>query len=136
MLAGADPVMAANGTVTGTANSLSLAMGQAHAARFIAPALAAIDAAVVAGLDADAGDDQKAAIVAAWNDEQAPWLQDLAEAIISHITTYAEVDVTSELTIQSTDGGLQRLPDSPFDETIGPLTNVTLPVTTAGTSIA
>lgn len=132
MLAGANPAMAANGTVTGTANSLALALGQAHGARFITPALALIAAEVTAGrLDSDAADEQKAAIVDAWNDLQAPWLQDMADAIISHITTHADI----ELTISATSGGagLQRVPDpaDPGEPTDAPEFDVTMPCTIA-----
>lgn len=110
MLAGANPAMAANGTVTGTANSLALALGQAHGARFITPALTLIAAEVTAGrLDSDAADEQKAAIVDAWNDLQAPWLQDMADVIISHVTTYA----VTTTTISTSRSGLQTLPDPP-----------------------
>jgi hypothetical protein len=126
MLAGADPVMDAAGAVTGTANSLALGLGQAHAARFVAPALTAIDAEVTAlRLDSDAADDQKAAIVEAWNDQQAPWLQDMAAAIISHITTYAAVTTIIDSALG---GGLQRLPDPPdaLAGTLAPSSDVNL----------
>lgn len=138
MLAGADPVMAANGTVTGTANSLSLALAQAHASRFVTAALAAVDAAIAAEQAAASPDataiaameDQKVAIVAAWNDEQAPWLQDMAAAIISHITTYAEV---STVITSAGGGGLQRLPDPPdaLAGTLAPSSDVNLEGTIA-----
>ena len=129
-LAGADPVMDAAGAVTGTANSLALGLGQAHAARFVVPALALIDAEVTAlRLDSDAGDDQKAAIVEAWNDQQAPWLQDMAAAIISHITTYAATNTP----ITTSRGGLQKLPDPPVAGagTIAPDSDVNLAGTIA-----
>jgi hypothetical protein len=143
MLAGADPVMAANGTVTGTANSLALALGQANAARFVVPALAAIDAVIAAAppdgvagnADAIAAlEDQKQAVVDAWNESQAPWLQDMAAVIITHITTYAEVDVETETFVKTTDE-IQRIPSSIVagEPTDGPLTQKLLEGNGTGT---
>ena len=123
--------MNASGVVSGTANSMALARGQANAARTIAPALAAIDAQVAAPdnpLDANAAVDMKQALVDAWNDTQAPLILDDCAAICAHLAANMELDGQAIVDF----GNLQRLPSDPsiaFAPTIAPLAPVFIPVT-------
>jgi hypothetical protein len=112
LIPGAVLTMNSAGVVSGTDPSMALARGLVHAEHFVAPALVALDAAIAAEEGAASPDaaaiaaleDQKLAIVAAWNDAQAPYLLADAAAICEHVATNLRMTFTDAVRVQ-------RIPD-------------------------
>jgi len=113
LIPGTTLTMSTLGVVTGTASSMALARGQANALYTVAPSFAAIDAAIAAeeakdSPDADAIaalEDQKLAVVDAWNEMQAPIIIADSAAICAHILANLRITLTSE------HDGMQRVPE-------------------------
>lgn len=115
LIPGTTLTMSATGVVTGTANSMALARGQANALRTVAPSFTAIDAKIAAAPpDGVAGNAaaiaklnaQKQAIVDAWNATQAPLLLADSDAICVHILARLR------MTLTSAHSGIQRVPEN------------------------
>jgi hypothetical protein len=116
------------GVVSGTLGSMALARGQANALYTVAPALAAIDAAIAApppdgvagNADAiDALEEQKQAVVDAWNVLWAPLILADTDAICQHLIDNANIRVT----VPTIGGGSLQTSTAEGDPTDPPATD-------------